>query len=70
MAALLAGRNTFVIAHRVSPVRRADLILVMDDGRVIERGTHSDLMAARGAYPGMVLCQMAAHGENVDDEWQ
>jgi len=70
MAALLAGRTTFVIAHRLSTVRRADLILVMDDGRVVERGTHEDLMAARGAYHGMVLRQMASHSENVEEEWR
>ena len=40
MATLLAGRTTFVIAHRLSTIRRADLILLMEDGRVIERGTH------------------------------
>ncbi len=70
MATLLAGRTTFVIAHRLSTIRRADLILLMDDGRVIERGTHEELMAARGAYYGMVLRQMASHGQNVDDQWQ
>jgi ATP-binding cassette subfamily B protein/subfamily B ATP-binding cassette protein MsbA len=70
MAALLEGRTTFVIAHRLSTVRRADLILVMDDGRVVERGTHAELMAARGAYHGMVLRQMASHSENVEDAWQ
>ena len=58
MAALLAGRTTFVIAHRLSTIRRADLILLMDDGRVIERGTHAELMAARGGYYAMVLRQM------------
>jgi ATP-binding cassette subfamily B protein/subfamily B ATP-binding cassette protein MsbA len=70
MAALLAGRTTFVIAHRLSTVRRADLILVMDDGRVVERGTHADLMATRGAYHDMVLRQMASHSENVEDDWR
>ena len=68
MATLLAGRTTFVIAHRLSTIRRADLILVMEDGRVIERGTHRDLMDARGGYYGMVLRQMesASHdGEAV-----
>ena len=68
MATLLAGRTTFVIAHRLSTIRRADLILVMDDGRVLERGTHQQLMEARGGYYGMVLRQMesAAHqGEEV-----
>jgi ATP-binding cassette subfamily B protein len=59
-AALLAGRTTFVIAHRLSTVRRADLILLIDDGRVVERGTHDELMAARGAYHEMVRRQMAA----------
>ena len=49
MATLLAGRTTFVIAHRLSTIRRADLILLMEDGRVIERGTHEQLMNARGA---------------------
>jgi ATP-binding cassette subfamily B protein/subfamily B ATP-binding cassette protein MsbA len=60
MATLLAGRTTFVIAHRLSTIRRADLILLMDDGRIVERGTHDELMRARGAYYGMVLRQMAA----------
>ncbi len=58
MATLLAGRTTFVIAHRLSTIRRADLILLMEDGRIIERGTHEQLMAARGAYHAMVLRQM------------
>ena len=58
MAELLAGRTTFVIAHRLSTVRRANLILLMDDGKIIERGTHESLMAARGVYHSMVLRQM------------
>jgi ATP-binding cassette subfamily B protein/subfamily B ATP-binding cassette protein MsbA len=62
MATLLAGRTTFVIAHRLSTIRRADLILVMEDGRIIERGTHEELMRARGGYYGMVLRQMEASG--------
>ena len=67
MATLLAGRTTFVIAHRLSTIRRADLILVMEDGRVIERGTHQQLMSERGGYYGMVLRQMevATQGEEV-----
>jgi ATP-binding cassette subfamily B protein/subfamily B ATP-binding cassette protein MsbA len=57
MAALLAGRTTFVIAHRLSTIRRADLILAMEDGRIIERGTHESLMARHGAYYAMVMRQ-------------
>ena len=60
MAALLAGRTTFMIAHRLSTIRRADLILLMEDGQVIERGTHEELMQARGTYHAMVVRQMAA----------
>jgi ATP-binding cassette subfamily B protein/subfamily B ATP-binding cassette protein MsbA len=63
MATLLADRTTFVIAHRLSTIRRADLILLMEDGRIIERGTHEELMRARGAYSDMVRRQMESHGE-------
>lgn len=62
---LLAGRTTFVIAHRLSTIREADLILLLDDGVVIERGTHEDLMLAQGAYYDMVLRQMRA-SENAE----
>jgi len=67
MATLLAGRTTFVIAHRLSTIRRADLILLMEEGRVIERGTHEDLMRARGTYYEMVRRQMESHGHNGDE---
>ncbi len=62
MATLLAGRTTFVIAHRLSTVRRADLILLMEDGCVMERGTHEELMRVRGMYHDMVVRQMESHG--------
>ena len=65
MADLLAGRTTFVIAHRLSTVRRADLILLMEEGRIVERGTHEELMQARGTYFDMVMRQMESAGENV-----
>jgi len=47
---LMEGRTTFVIAHRLSTVRRADLILVMENGQIVERGTHQDLLAGDGLY--------------------
>ncbi len=57
MASLLADRTTFVIAHRLSTVRRADLILLLDDGRIVEQGTHEALMDLRGQYYEMVTRQ-------------
>jgi ABC-type multidrug transport system fused ATPase/permease subunit len=47
---LMVGRTTFIIAHRLSTIRRADQILVLDEGRVIERGTHAELLNRRGLY--------------------
>jgi len=67
MSTLLAGRTTFVIAHRLSTVRRADLILLMEEGRIIERGDHEQLMQARGAYYGMVLRQMESAREKTEE---
>lgn len=50
MDALMKGRTVFVIAHRLSTVRNSDAIIVLDHGRIIERGTHDDLIAAKGTY--------------------
>ncbi len=50
MDALMKGRTTFVIAHRLSTVRNSDCIMVLDQGRIIERGSHDDLIAERGTY--------------------
>ena len=67
MATLLAGRTTFVIAHRLSTIRRADMILLMEDGRIIERGTHEELMSAGGTYYKMVRRQMEFTREGNQD---
>src|SRR5436190_4586646 len=67
MADLLADRTTFVIAHRLSTIHRADVILLMEEGRVIERGTHEELMRARGIYFEMVKRQMESHARDGDE---
>ncbi len=50
---LLAGRTSFVVAHRLSTIRHADLVLVLDQGRIIERGSHAELLARRGPYAAL-----------------
>ncbi len=57
MARLMRGRTSFVIAHRLSTIRDADLILVMNEGRIVERGTHEQLLAARGFYYDLYASQ-------------
>ena len=59
---LMAGRTAFVIAHRLSTIRQADQVLVIDDGRIIERGTHESLLAQQGAYYRMHQSQGEVSG--------
>ncbi|MFI9009872.1 ABC transporter ATP-binding protein [Actinosynnema sp. NPDC053489] len=60
MAALRSSRTSFVIAHRLSTIRDADVILVMEAGRIVEQGSHDELMEAKGAYHRLYAAQFAA----------
>ena len=53
LAVLLAGRTSFVVAHRLSTIRHADVVLVLDHGHIVERGTHDELVAAAGVYAAL-----------------
>jgi ATP-binding cassette subfamily B protein len=62
MRELMRGRTTFVIAHRLSTIRNADVILMMEHGRIVERGTHPELLAAKGRYAELYHSQFAGRG--------
>jgi len=62
---LLAGRTSFVIAHRLSTIRNADQVLMVKDGEIVERGTHSELLAERGAYYELYMSQFR-HEEGTE----
>ncbi|MFO0893229.1 MAG: hypothetical protein U0790_29330 [Isosphaeraceae bacterium] len=65
LATLLKGRTSFVIAHRLSTIRHADRILVLDEGTIVETGTHDELMASSGHYRDMVELQRLETGDGV-----
>jgi len=65
--ALMEGRTTFVIAHRLSTVRRADMILVMDKGQVVERGTHEELLRRGGLYKEIHDLQLVDHARFAEE---
>jgi ATP-binding cassette subfamily B protein len=67
MAQLRQGRTSVVIAHRLSTIRDADMILVMNEGRIVEKGDHEDLMAAQGFYYDLYQSQfLASYDETAD----
>jgi ATP-binding cassette subfamily B protein len=67
MAALRSNRTSFVIAHRLSTIRDADLILVMDGGRIVEQGTHAELLERAGAYYQLYNAQFTSAAAESDE---
>jgi ATP-binding cassette subfamily B protein len=59
----IAGRTTFIVAHRLSTLRRADFIVVMENGRIVQRGTHAELMRVPGPYLSVATLQLADPGD-------
>ena len=67
LGSVLKGRTTFLIAHRISSVRRADVILVLENGRVAEQGTHAGLLAQSGLYADLYNIQWRRKGVESPD---
>jgi ATP-binding cassette, subfamily B, multidrug efflux pump len=67
MSALRSDRTSFVIAHRLSTIRDADLILVMEEGRIVERGSHAELLAAGGAFAKLYAAQFQGAVTDLDE---
>jgi len=65
---LMEGRTTFVIAHRLATVRRADLILVMENGRIVQRGKHEELLTQGGLYREIYDLQLSQQGRFLEEE--
>lgn len=63
-----AGRTTLLISHRLNTVREADVIIVLSDGDLVERGTHAELLAANGLYARLYLLQAAGYGADPDSQ--
>jgi len=68
MSALRSDRTSFVIAHRLSTIRDADLILVMEEGRIVERGSHAELLAAGGAFAALYAAQFSGALTDPDED--
>src|SRR5690606_26939789 len=64
---LMAGRTTLVIAHRLSTVQKADCIVVLDRGRIVEQGSHAELLAADGLYASLYRLQFREETEPASD---
>ena len=64
-AALMNGRTSFIVAHRLSTIKEADIILVMKDGKIIEKGNHEQLLAAGGFYKKLWSSQFESAPQNA-----
>ena len=63
----MEGKTSIVIAHRLSTVRSADIIFVIDDGKVVDQGTHKELLARGGLYSRLYELQFRGEEENSED---